>query len=682
MKVCLVHEEYPEETNFGGIATYQKNLAEELVKKGNEVIVICRGMEKNQYYIENGVRIYRIFNKKCKNQIREYKNYRIKVCKLLRKLQKNNEFDIIEVPDWGAETVFFEKYRKVPLVVRLHTPLKVWLKYNKNNFGKVSKYLLEWEEKMLLSADRITCCSNALKEIIVKEFPIERNRILVNPNPANITNFYRDEKIKKQNMLLYVGSLEERKGVCVLANALNKVLKEYPTLEVCFIGKDTTRNSRDISTITFIKEIIDKKYHSNVTFMGHIPNNKLNYYFNSALVGVFPSLFDNFPYVVLESMSTGLHIVGSKNSGMVEMLEENDNIYNSGDSNDLAKKIIATYEKALKDNINNKNIERVKYNYSPDIVCKDIYNDYKKVIEDYNSKIIEKDDLYKVLANVSKKKIIKYKKMENGVANVVYLVKTLNKQYIVKKYLYDYNFELSKRLYKIYEKDNINAIKPLNSEPIYSNNSYYNIFEYLKNDNSSNLEDIDFFTNLICCNREDKFNISSNKVSDKIEKYKEYLQEKKKETLCLQKEEIDYVIEVFEKIKGNKIFKEEVLNHGDISRSNIIINNKKKYLIDFDETCIANILYDFAVIVVKFFQKDGKLDMKKYELLKENIKNYLSIYEDNDYINSLEYYLCKILLEKYYLYETNKIDLFDENQKKDYYKNYLNLLKNINKMEK
>lgn len=25
MKICFVHEEYPEETNFGGIATYQKN---------------------------------------------------------------------------------------------------------------------------------------------------------------------------------------------------------------------------------------------------------------------------------------------------------------------------------------------------------------------------------------------------------------------------------------------------------------------------------------------------------------------------------------------------------------------------------------------------------------------------------------------------------------------------------
>ena len=33
MKVCLVHEEYPNETNFGGIATYQQRLAESLVKK-------------------------------------------------------------------------------------------------------------------------------------------------------------------------------------------------------------------------------------------------------------------------------------------------------------------------------------------------------------------------------------------------------------------------------------------------------------------------------------------------------------------------------------------------------------------------------------------------------------------------------------------------------------------------
>lgn len=38
MNICLVHEEYPEETNFGGIATYQKISAEEYVKQNNKML--------------------------------------------------------------------------------------------------------------------------------------------------------------------------------------------------------------------------------------------------------------------------------------------------------------------------------------------------------------------------------------------------------------------------------------------------------------------------------------------------------------------------------------------------------------------------------------------------------------------------------------------------------------------
>jgi len=66
MKIFLVHEEYPEETNFGGIATYQKNIAEQYVKEGNEVYVICRALEKDQEYVENGVNIKRIYVPKTK----------------------------------------------------------------------------------------------------------------------------------------------------------------------------------------------------------------------------------------------------------------------------------------------------------------------------------------------------------------------------------------------------------------------------------------------------------------------------------------------------------------------------------------------------------------------------------------------------------------------------------------
>ena len=168
-------------------------------------------------------------------------------------MQDNNKIDIIEVPDWGAETIFFEEYRKVPIVVRLHTPLKVWLKYNKNNFGIVTKKMLKWESYMIKHADLVTCCSKALKEIIVKDFRMSPNDIFVTPNPANIKNFYYDKNIKKKDELLFVGSLEERKGVIVLAKALNEVFKKYPKLKIKFIGKNTTRNSKNISTVEYIK---------------------------------------------------------------------------------------------------------------------------------------------------------------------------------------------------------------------------------------------------------------------------------------------------------------------------------------------------------------------------------------------------------------------------------------------
>ena len=37
-------------------------------------------------------------------------------------------------------------------------------------YHEETNLLLKWEEKMLLSADKVTCCSYALRDIINKEF--------------------------------------------------------------------------------------------------------------------------------------------------------------------------------------------------------------------------------------------------------------------------------------------------------------------------------------------------------------------------------------------------------------------------------------------------------------------------------------------------------------------------------
>ena len=562
------------------------------------------------------------------------------------------------------------------MVVRLHTPLLVWLKYNKNNFGKVKGKLLEWESKMIHSADLVTCCSLALKKIIVKDFKIDNSRIMVTPNPANITNFFRNKKIEKDHKLIYVGSLEERKGVCVLAKALNIVFKKYPKIKIDFIGKDTNRNNKNISTQELIITIVDKKYRNNIKFLGHIPNYKLNNHLNNALVGVYPSLFDNFPYVVLESMASGLHIVGSRNSGMVEMLNDESSIYETGNEEDLALKIIEKYELSLKENISKNNITRVKKMYNPETVCKEMVNMYEDTINQYYGIKVSKEDLQNVLNTITSAKVNKIIKEKGGVANLVFRVITDNNIYVIKKYFYKYNFELSKKLYNAYSKSNINIISPINKRLIIYRGFNYNIFEYKKpTTRLKHINDI-YLQKLLNCERKVSENFT---IIDKFEKYYNFLNSKNNYN-NIPNDDVKYVLSLSSKLIDKEIFKEKYLNHGDISKSNILYSKSNYYLIDFDETTITTPLYDFAVVMIKMFSKYEKINKIKYLNYKNVMMQKYKKYTDADYKDVVIFYLCKILLEKYYLHEKGIIDLFSKRQIEDNYKKYLKILKKANNL--
>ena len=150
------------------ILTDQKRLAESLEKKGNDVIVIARSLTQDTDEVVNGVRVIRVFNEETDDTYNDYYSYREKVSNKLRDLQKHNEIEIIEVPDWGAETVLFEKYRKIPLVVRLHTPLAIWSKANMSTLEpRIHKQMLRWEKKMIENADKVTSCTEIDRKSVV-----------------------------------------------------------------------------------------------------------------------------------------------------------------------------------------------------------------------------------------------------------------------------------------------------------------------------------------------------------------------------------------------------------------------------------------------------------------------------------------------------------------------------------
>lgn len=370
-------------------------------------------------------------------------------------------------------------------------------------------------------------------------------------------------------------------------------------------------------------------------------------------------------------MITGIHIVGSKNSGMVEMLNDDTSIYNTGDHLDLAKRIIEKYKLSNESKVNKNNIKRVKDTYNSKSVAKDIINYYKRAINNYNLYVVK--EMSDVLSKIKIEEGIKsIEKIDKGVANFVYKVVTKKDIYIIKKYNYNYDFKLSNKLYDIYEKNNIKTCKPINNRPIEINDNVYNVFKHI-NHNKFIREKINY-ANIIGINR--KTTLRST-LKDKCNNYYQYL------TLNNNKDknlfnDISNVLGVFSSIKDMKMLDEKSINHGDISKSNIIFNKKDYYVIDFDEVCITTPLYDFAVIVVKNFVDNNCINIKKYYELKNEVSKKLTWYDNNDFNNIIKYYLCKILLEKFYLHYTNKIDLYSTEQQKDDYRKYIEILKNFN----
>lgn len=300
---------------------------------------------------------------------------------------------------------------------------------------------------------------------------------------------------------------------------------------------------------------------------------------------------------------------------------------------------------------------------------------YSKTINDYNMKNIDSKNVTDALKKVIKyNKIKKIKKISGNLANFVYVVFTDVGDYIVKKYNYDYDFNICNEMYDIYESNGINFVRPINKNIIVINEKKYNVFKYLELSNGE--VEIDYINKLININR--RTDLKSNVIL-KCNKYYKYLVDLSNMNKEIRNDEF-FVIDEYEKIKDKSLFNEQYLNHGDLSLSNIIFHDNCPYVIDFDETIVTTKLYDYAVVFVKMYLNNTELNYNNImNLIIKTIPD--SSYSIQEYLDTIKFYLCKILLEKFYLYETKKIDLFSKIQLNDSYKKYVKILRTINSKE-
>ena len=152
-----------------------------------------------------------------------------------------------------------------------------------------------------------------------KEFGIRRRYFNV-PYFSDLERFGAEKDRKKTRdgrVILYSGSLSERKGVDLLASAFLRVAPEFPYLSLDLLGDGPLRESLEQQ----LQPVRDR-----VRFLGFKDWSELPAAYADADVLCVPSRHDGWALVVPEGLAAGLPVVGTDHTGAaLELISDWDN---------------------------------------------------------------------------------------------------------------------------------------------------------------------------------------------------------------------------------------------------------------------------------------------------------------------------------------------------------------------
>ncbi len=122
---------------------------------------------------------------------------------------------------------------------------------------------------------------------------------------------------QNKHYILFVGRMNERKGVRYLIEALPAILDGHPSTELLLVGP--ARREKIFADLNDLIRL--KGVEKHVHFLGSIPNERLPLFYNAADVLVLPSVTEGFPFVLLETAGCNCPIVATDVGGIPEFMQ-------------------------------------------------------------------------------------------------------------------------------------------------------------------------------------------------------------------------------------------------------------------------------------------------------------------------------------------------------------------------
>lgn len=196
-----------------------------------------------------------------------------------------------------------------------------------------------------------------------------KGNIFTVPNGINPQLFYPLKTRKTQNQFLFVGRLEEDKGVKILIESWKKA-ERYNKASLTIVGNGPLR------------KYVEDNLSFNITYKHNISISELSNIYRNSDYFINPTMWDNFPMVTLEALSSGLYVIGSK------LLEKIYGSYKNNLNLEFLNANVNDFSQRIKEIVNEppiwdreKQYEFINQNFSWEKISKKFYDE---IINVYN----------------------------------------------------------------------------------------------------------------------------------------------------------------------------------------------------------------------------------------------------------------------------------------------------------
>jgi glycogen(starch) synthase len=354
MRIALVNSEYASADGSGGIASYTHTMANALAAKDHTVHVIGRDQRRpgdldptisfHEAGFSRSPFLERLFERLLlARPFRWEKGVSRAVCHRVAGLKEKKGLDIVEVPDYGGLGYFLGNSQPLPLIINFHLPSETVDSLNDTPVTSVRKQWHRFEERAIRNATAYRCPSNALKKMMSQRYGIAQDSITCIRNPIDLRLFdtIKDKYARPIDRidLLFAGRLERRKGIELITRNIRYILALDPRITITFAGNAEISGATNYRLQAENALADDER--GRVWFLGPVNRSQLTVLYCRSTMLLFPSLFENAPYVLLEAMAARLPVIAASSGGISELVrhEKNGLLFTSDDLDGLSKSI-------------------------------------------------------------------------------------------------------------------------------------------------------------------------------------------------------------------------------------------------------------------------------------------------------------------------------------------------------